>query len=243
MSASQSGSSTAAKLRSVGRCARWSMAPLALGLASILGSACGIRADSLDGSSLDTTSDTTKVKVQVQAMLRELFPNLTDDEVEQLSVNLSLEAAAALEVEITDMRAVASELSRDLSDAASAAAKQRKSDLSSRNDGFPTGLEPLGRSAFYDGARGEARIDLSGVFSDHTPVTLANGELSVSLAGTAQTTQLSCANSEPVDIVFLVDVTGSMSPVIGAVQRSLQKFVAGTRMTPLQASPELPVGL
>jgi len=185
-----------------------------------------MRADSLDGSSLHARGDEAKVKVQVQALLRDVFPNLSDDEVEQLSLNLTLEAAAALEVEITSMRSVARELSRDLSNSASAAVERRAPDLAPRNDGFPTGLEPLGRGAFYDSVHGEARLDLSGVFSDHTPVTLANGDLSVSIGGTAQTAQVTCANSEPVDIVFLVDVTGSMSPVIGAVQRSLQKFVA-----------------
>ncbi|HWZ89260.1 MAG TPA: vWA domain-containing protein [Polyangiaceae bacterium] len=196
---------------------------MSLGLAVC--SACGVRADSLGGSSLSTTDDTAKIKVQVQALLREVFPNLTSDEVDQLSVNLTLESALALQAEIMDMRALASSLSKDLSDAASAAAKQRSTDLASRNDGFPMGLEPLGSGAFYDAAHAEARVDLSGVFSDHTAVALADGELSVSIGGSAQTVQMSCASNDPVDIVFLVDVTGSMSPVIGAVQRSLQKFV------------------
>ena len=224
MNASQLSRRLPARLRAAGAGATKAagLSLLCLGLA--LGSGCGMRADSLSGSSLGTASN--EAKLQVQALLREVFPKLSDDEVNQLSANLSLEAALALQVEITDMRAVAAGLSRDLANAASAAAEQRQTDLASQNDGFPTGLEPLGRGAFYDTAHGEARIDLSGVFSDHTAVALGDGELSVSIAGNAQTVQMTCANDEAVDIVFLVDVTGSMSPVIGAVQRSLEKFVA-----------------
>jgi hypothetical protein len=127
---------------------------------------------------------------------------------------------------MTNMRAVADKLSRDLADAASAAGKRRQNDLAPLNDVFPAQLEPVGRSAVYDAAHGEARIDLSGVFSDHAPVALADGEVSVQVSGSAPAVQLSCVATEPVDIVFLVDVTGSMTPVIGAVQRSLQQFVA-----------------
>jgi hypothetical protein len=124
------------------------------------------------------------------------------------------------------MRSLASELSKELENAAAAAAMKRKTDLASHNDGFPTGLESLGRGAFYDSAHGSARVDLSGVFSDHTAVELASDEISVTVGGTAPPVQVDCSNSGPVDIVFLVDVTGSMTPIIGAVQRSLQKFVS-----------------
>ena len=226
MRATELGSSGAAVRRGAGRCVRQSGRVLLLGLAPLFIAACGLRTDSLSSPSVDVSVDDAKLKMQVQALLRRVFPELTDDEVSELSANLSLDAALSLEAEITDMRAVASDLSKVLADAAAAAAKQRKDDLVSKNDGFPTGLEPLGRAAFFDTQSGEARIDLSAVYDDHTPVSLAASELSVNIAGKAQTVQLSCANADPVDIVFLVDVTGSMSPVIGAVQRSLQKFVS-----------------
>ncbi|HEX3777171.1 MAG TPA: vWA domain-containing protein [Polyangiaceae bacterium] len=224
MSTSQWGSRKAAKFCAKKRGFLRLLAWLSVGSGLVLAPACGVRMDSLDKTSLDTASDDAKLKVE--AVMREVFPDLTDDEIHTYSTNLTLDTAIALEAEITNMRSLAGELSKDLEDAASAAAMKRKTDLASHNDGFPTGLESLGRGAFYDSAHGSARVDLSGVFSDHSEAQLASSEISVSVGGTAQTVQVSCASAEPVDIVFLVDVTGSMTPVIGAVQRSLQQFVS-----------------
>lgn len=142
MSASQSSSSAVAVLRSASTCARWSARLLLYCLAATFGTACGVRGDSLDGASLSATGEGAKVELEVQALLREVFPNLTDDEVAQLSVNLTLEAAIALQAEMARMRVVAGDLSRELSSSASASVERRSTDLASKNDGFPTALEP-----------------------------------------------------------------------------------------------------
>jgi hypothetical protein len=162
---------------------------------------------------------------QVKALLHELFPSLSDDELEHYAGELDLSSAIRLEAEIADIRKVADGLSKALSKLASSAAEQRQDDLSDHNGGFPTSLEPVGRAAFYDAERGEGRIELSGVYDDHDAVALAGGDVSVAVAGKEQDVKLSCAPQRSVDIVLLVDITGSMTPVIGAVRRSLAAFV------------------
>ena len=96
----------------------WSARLLATCLTLGLCSACSMRGDMLDGSAVNVMSDTAQVK----AIMRELFPELTSDELDDVSANLTLDAALGLRLEMADMRAVAGKLSQDLADAASAAA-------------------------------------------------------------------------------------------------------------------------
>ena len=112
-----------------------------------------------------------------------------------------------------------------LLDLAATSAEQRRTDLAMRNDGYPTGLEPLGRRAFYDPTAQRGRIELSGIFEDHESAVLSAADVTVKVAGEQQQASLECAPSGPVDLVFLVDITGSMSPIIGALRRSLGAFV------------------
>jgi len=164
-------------------------------------------------------------KAQVKEILREVFPNLTDEELSEYAASLDLKAALALEVELSDIRDVADGLSKGLSELADKAAEQRQTNLAMRNDGYPSELEPLGLHGFYDSAQHEARIELSGVFDDHESVELGAADVIVNVAGKEQQTSVECAPSGPVDLVFLVDITGSMSPIIGALRRSLGVFV------------------
>jgi hypothetical protein len=189
---------------------------------TLLGTSCSLKAPSL--------ADVAKkpAQAQVQALLRQLFPALSDEDIADFSSKLDLDAVLALKVEIDDIRRVADKLSKALADLASDAAASRASDLADHNGGFPEGLEPLGRTAYYSQSHGTGRIDLSGVYRDQEAIDLsqANASLSVSIAGNAvQDLRLDCVPKTPVDIVFLVDITGSMSPVIGAVRRSLAAFV------------------
>src|SRR5438105_15666344 len=100
MSVSQRGSSAARTLGSGCACVLRSAGLILPCLGLMASSACGVRADSLDGASLSATADPTQVqvKLQVQTLLREVFPKLNEDEIEQLSRNLTIEAALALQV-------------------------------------------------------------------------------------------------------------------------------------------------
>ena len=162
---------------------------------------------------------------QIKLVLAKLFPSLSDAELDSYAKKLNLDAVLALKIEIEDIRRVAKKLSDELASLASSHADQRKHDLAEHNDGFPVGLEAVGRAAFYDSSAGQGRVELCGVFQDHAPVDMTHAKVSVSVDGSAQTVTLSCAPETPVDIVFLVDITGSMSPVIQSVRRSLTAFV------------------
>ncbi len=162
----------------------------------------------------------------VERILHEVFPALTDEEVHELAAELDLDAVLALRAEIGDIRALAADLSKALDDLAAAAVERRADELAPYNGGFPLTLEPAARTAFYDSALHEGRIELSGVFRDRTAIDLLGGSATVSVGGSAVTSELTCLQGgEPVDIVFLVDITGSMWSVIGSVRRSLGSFV------------------
>lgn len=191
----------------------------AFAAALALAPACALKASSTDG--VDVHVD----EAQIKNILRELFPELTEEELTRFSADLDVEAALKLKLEIIAIREIAEALSKELEDLAASARVNRQENLAKENDGFATTLEPQGRAAFYDSASGSARIELSGVYSDHTAVTLSAANISVAVDGTLQTVDVQCVPSVPVDIVFLVDITGSMSPVIKSVRRSLGAFV------------------
>ena len=191
------------------------LAALLLGI-TLLGSACPSLGD----------IKTKPSDAQVKSLLHQLFPSLSDDDLARFSAKLDLEAIAALKLEIDDIRRVAAKLSQSLADAANKAAAMRKTDLAEHNDGFPETLEPIGRSAYYRQDQHVGRIDLCGVYRGHDPVDLTQANVSVSVDGSlAGNVTLDCVPKAPVDIVFVVDITGSMSSVIGAVRRSLGAFV------------------
>jgi hypothetical protein len=182
--------------------------------------ACGVAVPSLDAPDLSPSD------AQVKATLREVFPELTEDEIDGYAARLDIDAVVALKLEVAGIRDVASALGAALDRLAADAVETRRKDLEPYNAGFPATLEPVGRAAFYDAAKGEARVELSGVFADRTAIELNPADITLSVDGAVQTATLDCAPDQAVDIVFLVDITGSMSSAIGAVRRSLSAFVS-----------------
>lgn len=162
----------------------------------------------------------------VQEVLRALFPDLSDAEILEISTTLSFEEALALRAELEGARAVAAELTADLSEVSFEVKGRRDHDLSGLRGGFPEGLHVHGLSCQYDAARSQASVVMSGVFSGETPVDLNQASVNVFVDGNAQDGTLSCISSgETVDLVFLVDVTGSMGGVISAVRDSMVRFI------------------
>jgi hypothetical protein len=167
------------------------------------------------------------VKAQVKAILHELFPALTPAEIEELAASLELQAAISLKAELEAIRAEVERLSKELFTTAEDRAKKREEDLLPANGGFPSALEPIGQTGFFDRTSGEGWIELSGIFSGRAAVPIVAGDVSVTVGGAAPSTTLEClGNGTPVDIVFLVDVTGSMTSVIGGVRDSLSRFIS-----------------
>lgn len=176
-------------------------------------------------------------KLDVRAILRALFPKLTDAEIDDLSVNLDLETVLKLKAELEKVRKEAAEFSDELFTTCEERVAQRKTDLEPLNDGYPTSLEAIGGGAFYSKASGEVRIELSGLFSNKMSYSVAASDVSVELDGVAQTADVSClAGGDSVDIVFLVDVTGSMSNVIDSVRSSLLSFVDALKSSALDGT-------
>lgn len=163
---------------------------------------------------------------EVTEALRALFPDLSAEEIADLSASLSLEDVEALAAELGDARAIAAELSDALFVDAHEKAEEREDVLTDRNDGFPEGLEAVGRTCLYDSENQQAQVMLSGIFNGKSAVSLDGAaSVSVSVGGETQSGALSCASGESVDIVFLIDITGSMGNVISSVRDSVVSFV------------------
>ena len=191
----------------------------ALALAGVvLSGGCSVKTDFKD-------VDVEVSEEEIRAALRKLFPELTDAEITRFSAKLDWTALLELKLEVEALRLIADTLSKELDETSKDLFPSRADRLASHNGGFPEGLEPVGRAAFYDSAAKEARIELSGVFENRTSITLDDGQVSVSVNGALQDVTLQCAGQEPVDIVLLVDITGSMRSVIRSVRRSLLTFV------------------
>ncbi len=207
------------------RLAACSLPLVALGLGTAGG--CSAKDDLEDLEDIyDRDSGTVDVSDQVEEILAALFPDLTEDEIVELAADFSLEAAIDLRAELEAIRAEVEEFSHELFMTADERVREREADLESENGGFPLTVEPVGRQAFYDASSGDAWIELSGVFSGQTAVQLTASDLTIEVGGQAQTPTLDCLyDGSTVDIVFLVDITGSMSNVIGSVRRSLVRFV------------------
>jgi hypothetical protein len=192
----------------------------ALGLVmSLAGCSVGGAIDDAKGIEVDASVD-------VSAILRELFPKLTKAELAELAASFDLETVLKLKTELEAARREASEFSAELFTTCEERVATRKTDLESKNNGYPTALEAIGGGAFFSSQSGEVRVELSGLFSNQTSYSFGAADVSVELDGVAQTPEVSClAGGDSVDLVFLVDVTGSMSNVIESVRSSLLSFV------------------
>jgi hypothetical protein len=159
-------------------------------------------------------------------VLRALFPYLSESEIGAITTALSFEEIVALRDELEAARAAAAEFSLDLFQTAEESVAERAEALEPENDGFPESLEAVGLACLYDTEAAQAEVLLSGVFSGKAPVHLSEGAVSVSVGGQVLPGQLSClSGGESVDIVFLIDITGSMSNVIASVRDSVVSFV------------------
>jgi hypothetical protein len=190
---------------------------------SLPGSGCGSKAASDMG--IDDI-DTTDVMAEIKAVLRVLFPDLTTEEIDEIAASLTLEGTLSLKAELEAIRVEVERFSKELFTTAAERVEQRTSDLTPVNGGFPLTLAPIDSGAFYDAARGEAWVELCGTLSGQNQVQLVPGDVTISVDGTVQSHQLECLHDgQPVDIVFLVDITGSMSDVIRSVRHSISAFV------------------
>ena len=197
---------------------------VALGLGSAGG--CSASDDLEDLDDILDEDGGVDVTEEIEEILAVLFPDLTEEEIAELAADLSLEAAIDLRVELEAIRESVEEFSRELFTTAEERVEEREADLESENGGFPLTVEPVGRMAYYDASSGQAWIDLSGVFSGQSAIQLTANDVTIDVDGQAQTPTLECLyDGSTVDIVFLVDITGSMSNVIGSVRRSLVRFV------------------
>lgn len=209
---------------------------------SVWATACGLELpddDDIDGAVDDVATDLGLGgggSLDVTAVLSGLFPDLSADEIADLSVSLSLDAALALEAELEAIREEAAEFSADLFQTSEERVQEREMDLEP-SDGFPETLTPLGRACFYDEAEQSATISLSGVFSGKTPIQLQAENVSVLVDGALQSGELSClSQGESVDIVLLIDITGSMGNVIASVRDSVVAFTEAVSESGLQGT-------
>lgn len=179
--------------------------------------------ENLDGIGEDVENE---VEDQLDVILARLYPDLSAEERAELKVSLSAGEIHALAEEFDAIREEVEEFSRELFMTAEERAEERAEALSEHNDGYPESLEAVGLSCLYDSQDQTAQINLSGVFSGTTPIFLQEGEVRVLVDGAEQSGALSClSGDDTVDIVFLVDITGSMSSVIDSVRESVLAFV------------------
>lgn len=191
---------------------------------------CKVGASDADGGSgflpdIDR-DDFDRAKREVEAALRRLFPELSDEEIADITGSVSLSDVLAIEAELEAVRDSVAEFSEDLFKSAEERVEERDMELADHNDGYPEGLEAIGSVCVYDQAEGHAQIQLSGVFNGMQAVTLSAEQVSVRVDGQDQEVRLSCLPNGPsVDIVFLIDITGSMSNVIDSVRDSVVDFI------------------
>lgn len=178
--------------------------------------------DDLEDLADDLTDDLEDVlpsEEEAHEILAELFPNLDAEEIVEVEASLSIDEIIALQVELEAAREAVERESAELEEQVSDAVSVRDA------DGLPTGLNALGTLCRY--SEGNAEIVLSGVFSGETAVQLKAGAVSVLVDGEVQAGTFKClTQDESVDIVFLIDITGSMASVIGAVRDSVVEFVS-----------------
>ena len=210
----------------------WAAIALVCGLFPCVVGGCSLKGAVDDAGTVDVDA-----KLDVRELLRALFPKLTDAEIDEMSTNIDLETVLALQAELEKVRTEAAEFSDELFTTSEERVAQRKTDLETKNEGYPTSLEAIGGGAFYSKANGEVRIELSGLFSNKMSYSFAESDVSVELDGVAQAPDVSClAGGDSVDLVFLVDVTGSMSNVIDSVQKSLLSFVDALKSSDLDGT-------
>jgi hypothetical protein len=182
--------------------------------------------DITDLPDLDDLGDTDVLKAQALRVLQLLFPDLTVEELTEISASYSLDVLLDLREELSAARAAAKGFADGLYTSANERVSQRKKDLTPLNDGFPTGLEAISELCAYDSKTAQGHVQLNGVFDGKEAVKLTADNVKLTIDGKPQTFSLSClADGPSVDIVFLIDITGSMRDVIHSVRDSVVRFV------------------
>jgi len=208
----------------LGKLRHWGKAVCFCGGLGLLAAYSGCSAKlSTDLPDIDVKAD---VKAQALSILRLLFPDLSEDELAALSGKLDMSDLLALRSELEAIRKEVVEFSRELFKSSEDRVKERKTALAPHNDGFPQAAAALGQICTYDSAAGGGEIRLSGVFKGKEAWKLTAEQLRLRVDGAEQKFALDCLASGPsVDIVFLIDITGSMSNVIASVRNSVVSFV------------------
>lgn len=172
------------------------------------------------------TPHVTDLEDQVREVFKRLFPELSERELDDLSGALSMSEVLALRAELEKIRKAAAEFSRELFKSAEERASERKEALEPYNDGFPSGLAALGQICTYDSKNKRGQVTLSGVFNGKEQVVLESSQVQLKIDGSSPPFSFHCVSGGPtVDIVFLIDITGSMSNVIDSVRDSVVSFV------------------
>jgi hypothetical protein len=168
-----------------------------------------------------------ELEKQIQRALSALFPDLSDEEIDDISVSIDLEAVLELKEELEAVRDAVAEFSADLFKSAEERVQERQEDLAPLNDGFPEDLEAIGSVCLYDESDEHAQIQLTGVLNGRESVQLQASDITITVDGQAQEDfTLTClADGSTTDIVFLIDITGSMSNVIDSVRDSVVDFI------------------
>jgi hypothetical protein len=175
---------------------------------------------------LDDLDDVDVLERQALTLLALLFPDLSEEELIELKGSLSLEAVISLRAELEAARAAAAAFGDALFTSASERVEQRRRDLTPHNGGFPVGLAAVASHCSYDARQRRGHVQLSGVFDGKQALQLSATDVHLSIDGVAQTSTLRCLHAgSSVDIVFLIDITGSMSNVIHAVRDSVVNFI------------------
>lgn len=175
---------------------------------------------------LSDLADSDTLKAQAVSLLALLFPDLSKDELIEISTSYSLSVLLDLREELSAARAAAKEFADSLYVSAGEHVQQRKKDLEPLNDGFPTGLAAVSQACSYDEKSGSGRVQLNGVFDGKEAVSLATSDVKLTINGSPQSFDLKClSDGRSVDIVFLIDITGSMRDVIHSVRDSVVRFV------------------
>lgn len=200
----------------------------------VIGAMCvlGALGFALSGCSLDSISAGDGVggdvgfRVDAEELLVKLFPKLTADERAAIAAELSWEQLLLLRSELEKAREAAAEFSRELFRTAEDRVETRKKDLAPFNNGFPEQAEAVGKVCLYDASAARSTIQLSGVFEGQQALQLASSQVSLRVDGALRPHTLRClADEGSVDIVFLIDITGSMSNVISSVRDSVVAFL------------------
>jgi hypothetical protein len=209
----------------------------ARGCAALLLGGCLLFACELSGSTdaggaidvPDVPTDPTKVdgwQDEALGLVASLFPDLPREEVASIITSLDFSEILALRNELKAARAAAAEFVDHLTTTAAERVAQRNEDLAAHNGGFPQGLAAVGRVCRYDASHGRGTLDLSGVFNGRQSVSLSAANVALHVDGVPRAFSLSClAGGQTVDVVFLIDITGSMTNVIHAVRNSVVDFV------------------